>query len=442
MTTSISWSPEQILAFAPDAQVGKAAQGLARSVKWQALGSDDRAVWGEQKGSGSSPYQVAVDLAGPAFKCSCPSRKRPCKHAVGLFLLAQGSPSALAPAAPPEWVQAWLAGRTAAEAKQTRPSETPADPKAQARRAARREKRVEQGAAVLGQWLEDLVRQGLGSLPAQPPTFWETQAARLVDAQAPGLARRVRELAAIPLSGENWPARMFYHLARLYLLLEAFNRIDSLPAELQAEIRTQVGWLQSQDDLRGQPGARDCWLVVGQRFSEEDKLRVRRTWLWCHAAGRAALLLDFAVPGQAFEGGLAPGAALEAELVFWPGPFPQRALVKEQGPARPLDHLPGYTTLEAGLAAYSAALALTPWLDSFLLPLENVTPIRQADGWAVRDAAGQQLSLSAAANDGWRLLALSGGRPLTLAGEWDGAVFSPLSVWVGGEFVLIEDRSE
>jgi hypothetical protein len=272
------------------------------------------------------------------------------------------------------------------------------------------------------------------------PTFWETQAARLVDAQAPGLARRVRELAAIPLSGENWPAGMLYRLARIYLLLEAFSRIDSLPAELQPEVRTQIGWPQNQDDLRSQPGLRDCWLVVGQRFTEEDKVRVRRTWLWCHASGRAALLLDFAAPGQAFEGGIAPGAALEAELVFLPGPFPQRALVKEQGPARPLDHLPGYTTLEAGLAAYSAALALNPWLDRFLLTLENVTPMRQADSWAVCDSAGHQLPLVAAAYEGWRLLALSGGRPLTLVGEWDGAVLSPLSVWTGGEFVLIEDR--
>nr|WP_279163542.1 SWIM zinc finger family protein [Rhodococcus erythropolis] len=27
-----------------------------------------------------------VDLRGPAYKCSCPSRKFPCKHALGLLV--------------------------------------------------------------------------------------------------------------------------------------------------------------------------------------------------------------------------------------------------------------------------------------------------------------------------------------------------------------------
>ena len=75
---------EQITALAPDAASVKAGRGLVNSAKWPTLGQSANALWGECQGSGSKPYQVSVDLGGPAFKCTCPSRKFPCKHGLGL----------------------------------------------------------------------------------------------------------------------------------------------------------------------------------------------------------------------------------------------------------------------------------------------------------------------------------------------------------------------
>lgn len=34
----------------------------------------EAAVWGLCQGSGKDPYQTQIDLIGPAFRCSCPSR--------------------------------------------------------------------------------------------------------------------------------------------------------------------------------------------------------------------------------------------------------------------------------------------------------------------------------------------------------------------------------
>jgi uncharacterized Zn finger protein len=59
----------------------KAAQSVAKVGKWQSLGRSERVLWGECYGSGVNPYQVRVDLEDAACKCSCPSRKLPCKHA-------------------------------------------------------------------------------------------------------------------------------------------------------------------------------------------------------------------------------------------------------------------------------------------------------------------------------------------------------------------------
>ena len=87
------WTAEQILKLAPDAASAKAAQGLLAPKKWTSLGVDETAIWGACQGSGSNPYQTQIDLAEPAFKCSCPSRKFPCKHALALFLLFAEQPS-------------------------------------------------------------------------------------------------------------------------------------------------------------------------------------------------------------------------------------------------------------------------------------------------------------------------------------------------------------
>ncbi|HEY6892487.1 MAG TPA: SWIM zinc finger family protein, partial [Solirubrobacter sp.] len=86
----MAWSAETVEGLAPDPASVAAARKLARSGPWSSVGYDERAVWGLCKGSGARPYQASVDLAGPAFKCSCPSRKFPCKHALALLLLWAG----------------------------------------------------------------------------------------------------------------------------------------------------------------------------------------------------------------------------------------------------------------------------------------------------------------------------------------------------------------
>lgn len=106
----IGLTTEQVLERAPDPSVIASGRRLASSASWLEPGADAGAIWGLSRGSGSVPYQVAVDLSDLSAYCSCPSRKFPCKHALGLMLLAaQGSvpPSATRP----DFVSDWLARR-------------------------------------------------------------------------------------------------------------------------------------------------------------------------------------------------------------------------------------------------------------------------------------------------------------------------------------------
>ncbi len=189
-------------ALAPDAASLTAARKLARPAPWSELGRDDRAVWGLCKGSGSKPYQVQVDLDGPAFNCSCPSRKFPCKHALALLML--DVPSGDRPAWVGEWLQSRVAGRPKRE-----PGAPVADPEAAARRAAVREERVAAGVEDLRLWLRDALRGGLGAQRLRSWEEWDGFAARMVDAQAPGAASRLRSLGSVAAGRpDGWPERL------------------------------------------------------------------------------------------------------------------------------------------------------------------------------------------------------------------------------------------
>src|SRR5689334_19615585 len=109
---SSPWTPDRVLSLAPDSASASAGQGLASAKKWTSLGRSERAVWGLCQGSGKDPYQARIDLSEPAFKCSCPSRKFPCKHGIGLLLLFAKDEKSFQAVAEPAWVADWLAGRS------------------------------------------------------------------------------------------------------------------------------------------------------------------------------------------------------------------------------------------------------------------------------------------------------------------------------------------
>jgi hypothetical protein len=437
----MNWTVDQILALAPDPQSAKTGSGLATLRKWDRLGRNSQAVWGECQGSGQKPYQTTIDLNEPAFKCSCPSRKFPCKHALGLFLLSIQAPDSFGAEEPPAWVQGWLEGRVQRQQKvaQSQAMDRVADPAAQARRAAKRQKKVDIGLAELERWLFDLVREGLASVQGKPRSFWETPAARLVDAQAGGAARRLRRLATLAYTGEGWQERLVEQLGLLYLLVAGYRRLESLPEPVQADLRTLMGWSLNQESLLAEAGVTDRWSVVGQQLEQEQRLLVQRTWLWSQTTNRGALLLQFAAANQPLDRTLVPGTSFEAELVFYPTNYPLRALLKERRtPAGDLAALGGYLTLAEALTAYGAALACCPWLEEFPLALQKVRPFRRDERWFLADEAGQTLPLSPHFKASWTLLALSGGQPLFLFGVWDGSHLLPLSTLAEGRFIALE----
>jgi hypothetical protein len=476
---------EQALALAPDAASAQAGRKLAAPRHWKSLGCDEAGLWGECQGS--ALYQVKVDLASLTVACSCPSRKFPCKHGVGLLLLA--ADDAIPASQAPEWMTAWLAKRAAKAAPKPATPALTASPddaaakaapeKAAAKRIEKRQRLMTSGFENLDLWLSDLMRNGIGGLESKGASFWEAQAARMVDAQVSGVANRLRRMARIPGSSPDWPERLLCELGRLALLSQAWKRLDALDTPLRETVRQAAGWNLSAEevDARGELVS-DRWLVLGQWVDDSDRIHTLRTWLLGQRSQRPAVIMQYAPSFGTFAEFYPSGAVLSGDLRYWPGAYPLRArfasppaaslLAGEVGPAdesapkglpatkpacagsldSPLPpgeglgvRPPGHTHLESLLLAYAEGLARDPWLDRLGGVMREVTPVLMEDGgWLLRDAAGDALPL--VAREHWRLLAASGGRPVDVMVEWDGETLLPLGVVAAGTYTpLTEARA-
>lgn len=81
---------EYIEQHAPDLSTIKNAQGLSKKGLFlnHSRNQEDDLYFAECSGSGKSTYKVSADFLKenqPIFRCSCPSRKLPCKHSIGLL---------------------------------------------------------------------------------------------------------------------------------------------------------------------------------------------------------------------------------------------------------------------------------------------------------------------------------------------------------------------
>jgi len=425
-----------VLAAAPDEASKKAGQGLANASKWQTTGASERAIWGECQGSGSKPYQTVVEAASLAARCSCPSRKFPCKHGIGLLLLLARNGN-FSDRAEPAWASEWLDKRSgkAATAAAPKAEKAPVDTAAQAKRSAAREDKVSAGLHELELWLKDIIRDGIVQLPEKPQKFYDDIARRLVDAQAPGIARVLRQTGDLNFYSEGWQTPLLDRFGRLYLAIEGFRRADSLEPALAQELRSFIGFPQSTEVLQSQPGVSATWLVAGSQYEQESGLSTERHWL-LGSNGHTALFLQFIPFNARPSNNLFPGQIFQGELVYYPAAYSLRAGIRSQ---QAISNLPAFSLLpdwNAVLALETGKLSRSPFAGEQIYALQGLRPVQLSDSqWLIEDMAGNQMLLGPGFNSLWKWLALSGGNllPTVVLGEEHS--FIPLGLWSGNTYI-------
>lgn len=402
---------DKIESLAPDQASLAAARKLVRPSSWPGLFTNSAGlVWGECQGSGSTPYRVAVETEDLGYKCTCPSRKFPCKHTLALMWMQAEGKTAFAQASPPEWVTDWLrkrrpgGGVRAQSAKGDGEKQDPksivaalavdeavVDPKAEARAAVARERNrrdreesILAGLDDLETWLADQLESGLSGFAAQARKNCVTLVQRLVDAKAPGLASRLEALPGrlLAMPEVRRGSAAVAQLGQFNLIAQAYRRQDSLPADLRESARRAVGWVQTRSELLDDPQATrvgGSWRIAAVLSEvQPDRLRRLETWLLREAPEEptaTALLIDFVpVSTGPARSPYSVGERLKATMVYYTSPAPLRAqiaLVDSPAAATSDPLFFPKQSLGQALDAYDRALASEPWLDRWPLCLSN-----------------------------------------------------------------------
>lgn len=426
------WTEDRVIAAAPDQASVAAARKLAHPGPWSDTGSTDVLVWGKCQGSGKTPYQVSIDIVAPAYRCTCPSRKFPCKHALALLLLWARGEAAEAGAETSDFAAQWAGERTKRAAAQERRAGGTPDPAAQAKRLSERLALMDSGMADFARWLTDLVRTGLAAARTQPYSWWDGTAARLVDAQLPGLAEQVRAMGSDVHARVDWADHLLLRAGRWWAVTKAWARRGELdPAEL-ADLRATIGWAMASAEVEEAESLPGPWLVLGAHRSDDGRLQQQRTWLR-GPEGEVVVVLDFAAQGQTLAVPQLAGALLDVTVARYPGSAPRRALFA--GPVLPRGaqaSLGDGGGIADALEAESAAVARSPWRDRHPVLLGGVRVSPGNPGW-LRDQAGDALPILG--DSLASLLALTGGHPVDIFGELEEGRVRPLSLVVDGEVV-------
>ncbi|MFC7337493.1 SWIM zinc finger domain-containing protein [Haloferula chungangensis] len=432
---------DQVTAIVPDAASLKAGRGLATARKWQSLGGDDEALWGLAVGSGKNPYQTRVSLSDLATKCSCPSRKFPCKHAIALMLIATGEPGSLSEKTRPDWVTEWFESRAErlekSAAKKAGKADKPVDEKAAAKRREKKAGRIEEGVDLLRQTLLDLCREGLASPAARDVSTWENLQRRMIDCQAPGLAGAVRYVGDEVLRHAQVESQLAFEMGRLFLLCRSYERRDQLDESTRAQVEELVGDGRKSEDVKSRPAVEDQWFVAGRRMTERDRLMTSMTWLLGRKSARWAKVLRFAHLPSSLAEPWPLGSTVNTGLCFYPGPGPSRALPMDDGQVK-LDGVPTASDecFEALLSRYAKALTDNPFLRSlpFLMELRPELKGRLAD------THGKALQWGSDPNERLRVEAVTGGAATLACGEWDGSEIHLLALADGSNWVPLQSR--
>jgi hypothetical protein len=440
--------------LATDQAALKAAAGLAKPAKWSGVGVslDGALIWGECAGSGANPYRVMADLRDLGNKCTCPSRKFPCKHVLGLLWLNAESIVPFPAAETPAWVGDWLArrrtgaGKPSAKSAAAKPAptdkdlsaaqrdepETPEDPAnaakreaAAATRAESTERTIRDSLDALEQWIGDQLRSGLSAFIDDVTARCRRIAARLVDGKAAALAGRIDEMPSriLALPAGDRPRGAAVELGKVVLLARAFR---ANPRD--AEIRRAVAAAESREALLDDPQTlrvNASWEVLAEQVqTRRDGLISQTTWLLNFKAEgpRFAMLVDY-FPASAGRRGsvLTPGDRFQGELAFYPSRQPLRALLLQRDTAE--DALDWPAENAAIVEGLTKPLLAEPWA------LE--IPILLPAGRIARDDSGQTWWRS---TDASIALPVAGEAPGSLSGT---ELRRAAAIWSGNRLTIL-----
>lgn len=201
----IKLTEEYINSTAPNQSAIQNGWGLVRKNSFvkRNVSSDEAVIFGECKGSGASNYTTSVDFKNPespVFRCSCPSRQFPCKHALGLMYAYVSGKEFAKDELPADIVEK----REKAEKREEKKASVEAKPKKVNKSAlVKKIQAQKEGLELLEKITYNIAQSGLGTMSSKSLKILEDQAKQLGNYYIPGAQTAVREFILLFKEVEN-----------------------------------------------------------------------------------------------------------------------------------------------------------------------------------------------------------------------------------------------
>lgn len=414
-----SLTEEAVTRLAPDTDALTAARGLVAKKSFAKLGVSADGTWllADCKGSGKLPYSVSADMADeshPLCRCTCPSRKFPCKHGLGLLLAYAKDPASFKPREPDADL---LAKRDKQVARAEQKKQT-ADAPRKVNTAALAKKTTAQrdGLDLLEKLLLDLVSAGQWHEKSRLEKL-DRQAKQLSDAYLPGAMVMLRRLVLTGqeegLSEDERLARGADLIGRLWATVKSGRNYldqklagDESQAEADAVVEDVLGKVWQLAELREKGYVRQNLTLLELAFERADdhaaQYRIETSHLIELGDGslyQAISYRPFKGMNQIPEQPSYVQPLTVAEAAVYPG-FLNRRARWERGTEKIIERTPAHLQAVFG----HAKSELKPVLDAFrgqmkhpLAPREAVVLMRCArigkvgERVAIEDTAGARI---------------------------------------------------
>lgn len=202
----INITEEYVNSAAPNQNAISTGWGLVKKNNFVKLNisEDETVIYGECIGSGASNYLTSVDFLNkesPNYRCTCPSRQFPCKHAIGLMFAYISGKKFETSEFPPEIVEKREKAERREERKKT---DTEIKPVKVNRNALLKKFKVQlDGLELLEKVTYSIVQSGLGTINSKSLTLLEDQARQLGNYYIPGAQSALREFIVLFKNAEN-----------------------------------------------------------------------------------------------------------------------------------------------------------------------------------------------------------------------------------------------
>jgi hypothetical protein len=188
---------EAIDSYAPNAAASQNGLELFRKgrLKNLRMSRDGALLLGGCEGSGKEDYAVSADFidpANPVFRCTCPSRQYPCKHALGLLWARAGGGKFMPCDIPDDILEKREKAAKRRQSKEDAPGRKPAERKANRAALAKKIQAQTEGLGILDKVAREIASAGLGLMNRERANAYRPQVLQLGDHYLPGAQAMLR----------------------------------------------------------------------------------------------------------------------------------------------------------------------------------------------------------------------------------------------------------